>query len=56
MFTGINVCVFETKPCSQELIFAVSSALVNYLGIHMNYGMFAGIYFCDLKMVANFAK
>ena len=24
MFTGINVCVFETKPCSQGLIFAVS--------------------------------
>ncbi len=34
MFTGINVCVFETKPCSQGLIFAVSSGLVNYLGTH----------------------
>ena len=34
MFAGINVCVFETKPCSRGIIFAVSSGLVNYLGIH----------------------
>ncbi len=32
MFAGINVCVFETKPCSWGLIFAVSSGLVSYLG------------------------
>ncbi len=25
MFTGINVYVFETKPCSRELIFVVIS-------------------------------
>ncbi len=31
MFAGIKVCVFETKPCSQGLIFAVRSCLVNYL-------------------------
>ncbi len=31
MYAGINVCVFETKPCSQGLIFAVSSGLANYL-------------------------
>ncbi len=38
----INVCVFETKLCSQRLIFAVSLGLVNYpdthelcLGVHM---------------------
>ncbi len=24
--------IFETKPCSQGLIFAASSGLVNYLG------------------------
>ena len=24
MFAGINVCVFETKPCSRGLIFVVS--------------------------------
>ncbi len=34
MFAGINVCVFETKPYSWGLIFAVSSGLVNYLGTH----------------------
>ncbi len=27
IFAGINVCVFESKPCSQGLIFAVSSGL-----------------------------
>ena len=27
MFTGINVCVFETKPCLRGLLFAVSSGL-----------------------------
>ncbi len=32
MFAGINICIFETKPCSQGLIFAVSSGLLNYLG------------------------
>ena len=32
MFAGINVCVFETKPCLRGLIFAVSSGLVSYLG------------------------
>ncbi len=32
MFAGINVCLFETKPCSRGLIFAVRSGLVNYLG------------------------
>ncbi len=30
----INVCVFETKPCSRGLIFAVISVLVNYLATH----------------------
>ena len=34
MFAGINVSVFETKPCLRGLIFAVSSGLVNYLGTH----------------------
>ncbi len=32
MFTGINVCVFETRPCSRVLMFAVSSGLDSYLG------------------------
>ncbi len=32
MFVGINVCVFEAKPCLRGLIFAVSSRLVSYLG------------------------
>ena len=44
---------FETKPCLQELLFAVSSGLVNYLGTGI---MFAGIYICDLKMVRSFDK
>ncbi len=35
MFAGINICIFETKPCLWGLIFAVSSGLVvNYLGAH----------------------
>ncbi len=34
MFAGINVCVFETRPCSWGLIFAVSSGLGNYLGTY----------------------
>ena len=29
MFAEINVCVFETKPSSRGLTFAVSSGLVN---------------------------
>ncbi len=33
MFAGINDCIFETKPCSQGLIFTFSSSLVNFLGI-----------------------
>ncbi len=54
MFAGIVVCVFETKPCSQGLIFVViHSDLVNYPGTRI---MFAGIYFCDLKLVMNFTK
>ncbi len=53
IFMGINVCVFETKPCSRGVIFVVSSGLDNYLATHE---LFAGIYFCDLKMVVNFAK
>ena len=35
MFAEINVCVFETKPWLQGLIFAVSSGLVNYLCEHL---------------------
>ncbi len=35
MFAGINVCVFETKPCSRGLIFAISSGLVSYLGTYI---------------------
>ncbi len=53
MFAGINVCIFETKTYLQELIFAVSSELVNYLGTGI---MIAAIYFRDLKVVANFAN
>ena len=45
-FAGINVCVFETKPCSQGLKFVISSGLVNYLGAGI---IFVGIY-CDLKV------
>ncbi len=32
MLVGINVCVFEAKPCLWGLIPVVSSGLVNYLG------------------------
>ncbi len=34
MFTGINVCVLQTKPCSRGLIpvFVVSLGLVSCLG------------------------
>ncbi len=46
MFAGINVCVFETKPCSQGLIFAVSLGLVSCLGMLI---MFAGYLFLQLK-------
>ncbi len=53
MSAEINVAVFQTTPCSRGLIFADSSGLVNY-SRYMN--MFAGIYFCDLKIVANFTK
>ncbi len=28
MFAGINVCVFETKPCLRGLIFAVAWVLL----------------------------
>ncbi len=31
MFAGINVCVFDAKPCLRGLIFAVISGLVSYL-------------------------
>ncbi len=31
---GINICVFDAKPCSRGLIFAVSSGLVNYLLVY----------------------
>ncbi len=55
MFAGINVCVFETRPCSWGLIFAVSSGLVNYLGTH-ELCSHLGIYVCDLKTVTKFAK
>ncbi len=34
IFAGINVWIFETKPYSRGLIFAVGSGLVNYLGTH----------------------
>ncbi len=56
LFAGINVCVFETKPCLWELIFAVGSGIVNYLGTWI---MFAGtqcIYFRDLKVVTNISQ
>ncbi len=32
MLAGINICVFEAKPCSLGVMFVVSSGLVNYLG------------------------
>ncbi len=32
MFAGINVCIFETKPCLWGLIFAVSPDPVNFVG------------------------
>ena len=46
MFTGINVCIFETKPCSWGLIFAVSLGLVSCLGTWI---MFAGYLFLGFK-------
>ncbi len=46
MFAGVNVCVFETKPCSRRLIFAVSSSLVGYLDTSI---MFAGYLFLRFK-------
>ncbi len=53
MFVGINVDVFETKPCSRGLIFTISSGLVDYLGTWI---MFAGIYFYNSKVVMKIAK
>ena len=53
MFMGINICIFETKPCSQGLILAVSSGLVHFLGTQT---MIAGIYFCDLKVVTKITE
>ncbi len=32
MIAGINVCIFDLKPCLQGLIFAVSLGPVNCLG------------------------
>ncbi len=46
MFTGVNVYVFETKPCSRGLIFAVSSGLVSYLSTKI---MFVGYLFLRFK-------
>ncbi len=46
MFAGINVCAFETKPCSRGLIFAVSLGLVSCLGTWI---MFAGYLFLRYK-------
>ncbi len=53
MFAGINVCVCKAKTCSWGLLFAVSSVPVSYL-VYMN--CLRGIKFCNLKMVAKFAK
>ncbi len=50
---GINVCIFETKPRSQGLIFAVSSGLTK-LSRCINY--VCGYYFGDLKVVAKITK
>ncbi len=50
---GINVYIFETKLCLLGLIFSVSSGLV--ISRYMNY-VFVGIYFCNLKVVAEIAK
>ena len=50
MFTGINVCVFEAKPCSQGLIFAVSSGLqtlVSYLGTGIMFAWYLFLRFKD---------
>ncbi len=38
------------------LIFVVSSGLVSYLGTYPGKLCLLGIYFCDLQMVAKFAK
>ncbi len=46
----INVCFFETKPCLRG--FAVSLGLV----VWVHELCLRGTYFCDLKMVAEFAK
>ncbi len=54
MFVGINVRIFETKPCSWGLKFAVSWDRVSYLGT--TWIMYEGIYFCDLKVVTKVAK
>ncbi len=46
MFAGINVCVFEAKPCLWGLIFAVSSGLVSFFGTWI---IFAGYLFLQFK-------
>ena len=49
MFSGINVCVFETKPCSRGLMFAVSmvsSGLLSHLGTWI---LFTGYLFLRFK-------
>ena len=38
MFTGINVCIFETKSCLLVLVFAVISGVVVYLYVNYVYG------------------
>ena len=52
MFMGINICVFETKPCSRGLIFAVSPGLVHYLVHELCLQVFI---FAILKVVAKIA-
>ncbi len=46
MFAGINICVFEAKPCSRGLIFAFSSSLVSYLH---TLSLFAGYLFLRFR-------
>ncbi len=49
IFAGIDVCVFETRPCLWGLIFLQLGQVLLIMSVHM-------IYVCDFKTIAKFTK